>query len=151
MKPFLFRLACVVCLLLSGAAGLMLSLHREHDTTSTLLPATPNGVQTIQTFHYPESFSEQLKHNPHPGEAVFHQYCHSCHDVHPVIPIHAPTVADKAAWRALSKVGMAQLVAISAQGVAAMPARGGCFECTDKQLQQAIVYMMKRAGVDFSD
>jgi len=38
---------------------------------------------------------------------------------------------------------MDTLLKMTIQGVGAMPARGGCFECSDGQLKEAIIYMLK--------
>ncbi|TAL62785.1 MAG: cytochrome c5 family protein, partial [Legionella sp.] len=42
------------------------------------------------------------------------------------------------------KQGAEQLIKHSDEGLNAMPPRGGCFECTDKQLLLAIIILLPK-------
>ncbi|MCW5588067.1 MAG: cytochrome c5 family protein [Legionellales bacterium] len=146
MNKWQHKIMIVLILVASALAGFFLSLflHQTHHQSNFTVPS---DTVVIKTFHYPVSFVEQLKHHPHAGKEIYYQYCHACHAAHPEIAINAPRINDKATWEALSKMGMPQLFQLAAHGVAAMPARGGCFECSDQQLHLAIEYMLSRAQV----
>lgn len=130
---------------LSALLGLSFSWYMHRHQLSSVPSGVPKGTITIKTFHYPISFIDQLKGDPHAGEKIFAAYCHSCHAIHPIIPIHAPRINDRKAWLVIQKQGLKQLTKIAAKGIAAMPARGGCFECSDAQLTMTIRYMIETA------
>ncbi len=124
-------------LILSGLSGFAISLYQHSRTEST------NGdVQLIETFHYPSTFVKQLKGDPNAGQKIFKQFCTSCHGNPPTIDIIAPRIGDKKAWRIRKQMGMPALMKITTMGVGAMPARGGCFECSDEQLRDTIRYIL---------
>ncbi len=133
----------IILLLFSGALGVFVALHTSDPFDfARAKPATPNGVQAIETFHSPAIFVNQLKGDPRAGEKIFREFCATCHAKTPLIDVHAPRINDKKAWDARRRMGMAALLAITANGVAAMPARGGCFECSDAQLRATIQYIL---------
>ena len=144
MKPWMTKITIALIFVMSAIVGLYLS-WKFHRFTPPPPPNAPAGAVTIKTFHYPLSFIQQIKHDPHAGADIYHEYCHSCHAPQPIIPVHAPRVTDKASWLSLDKMGMKQLLKYAANGLAAMPARGGCFECSDHELVLAIRYMSNRA------
>lgn len=131
-KYFLIALV----LLLSGMLGFIFSWQTHHDFKPT------EETKRMETFHYPMTFVKQLEHDPEAGKKIFNQYCTSCHGVHPIIEINAPRIDDVTAWKIRKKLGMKKLLKETSTGVGAMPARGGCFECSDKELKQAIQYML---------
>lgn len=98
--------------------------------------------QTRETFHYPATFVKQLIGDPQAGKKIFKEFCSACHGSPALIDVHAPLLEDKNAWKIKKKLGMKTLLYITIHGTGAMPARGGCFECSDQQLQEAIQYML---------
>jgi len=125
--------------MLSGIAGFLVSLY-QHRSTNSL-----RDVQQIETYHYPATFVRQLQGDPAAGEKIFKQFCTSCHGNPPIIPIKAPRIGDKKAWEIRRKMGMQTLMNLTIMGVGAMPARGGCFECSDTQLRETILYILSRS------
>jgi cytochrome c5 len=132
------RLIFIVILLLSGAGGLLLSLY-QHPRIS------PSEITHIQTFHYPSLFVDQLRGDPQAGKKIFKEFCSACHSQQPTIDINAPRVGDKKVWREKRQWGVDALLAITVKGIGAMPARGGCFECSDEQLRAAVEYMLSES------
>jgi cytochrome c5 len=128
-------LLIIIILLVSGLLGFLLSLHHFQTTT-------PAATQTMQTFHYPTLFVAQLRGDPRAGEKIFKEYCASCHAPTPIIEVSAPRVGDQKAWQFRRQLGIDVLLKITVNGVGAMPARGGCFECSDEQLRETIRYML---------
>lgn len=137
------QLLVILVLLLSGTAGFIFSLH-SHESTDSFTP--PKGVTMIETFHYPAIFAKQLTHDPDAGRKIFNQFCTSCHGKQPIIDIQAPHIGDKNAWDIRKKMGLDILLKITTTGVGAMPARGGCFECTDDELRQTIRYILQESN-----
>lgn len=130
----------IFILLLSGAAGFWVSWFYNQPGT----PASPQvNTQPTQILHYPTVFVDQLKGDKHAGEKIFIQYCSSCHSAKPVIDVKAPRVNDEKAWLFRRQLGIDTLLKTTINGKGAMPARGGCFECSDDQLRAAIQYMLQ--------
>lgn len=61
-----------------------------------------------------------------------------------MISLGAPEIGNERAWGARLKQGMEVLFKHTDEGFNAMPPRGGCFECTDKQLILAIIAMVPK-------
>lgn len=131
------RKFCIIVLLVaSGISGFMFSLYGH----SRLLV---DDIQTIEVAHYPATFVKQLKGDPLAGQKIFQEFCSACHANPPIIDIPAPRIGDKKAWQRRRQMGMPVLLKVTINGIGAMPARGGCFECSDQQLQETILYMLK--------
>lgn len=131
---YLRYMLVVALLALSGAAGFWLSLHR---------PAV--SPQIMETFHSPATLVRQLEGDPDAGQKIFHAFCAACHASPPQIDIDAPRIGDPKAWVERQKWGRKTLLRMTLQGVGAMPARGGCFECSDQQIGQAINYILNNS------
>lgn len=137
-------------LVVAGSGGIYAALHvlgHDKQQVDVIRPADPGSkdAQVIETFHYPAAFSKALAHDPQAGQKVFHAYCASCHGKHAVIPVNAPVIGDKQIWQARRKMGMDNLLKLSLNGFGRMPSRGGCFECTDKQIKLAIQYILDKS------
>jgi cytochrome c5 len=126
----------IIVLLLSGSLGFVFSLYM-HRTTEAVATAQ-------QPMHYPTTFVNQLKGDPDAGRKIYKEYCASCHAENPVIDVKAPRMGDKQAWKKWQNTSEDALLARTLRGVGAMPARGGCFECSDENILQAIRYMKKQ-------
>lgn len=136
MKPATLVLI-ILLFLFSGLLGFSLSwyIHRPNPE-----------VPVIETYHYPASFVKQLKGDPLAGKKIFKEFCTTCHGRQPIIDIPAPRIGDQKIWQALDTIGVDNLLKITVTGKGAMPARGGCFECSDDQLRATIVYMLNESS-----
>lgn len=94
--------------------------------------------------HHPQAFLQSIKGDPKASEKIYQQFCSNCHARHPLISVGAPRVGDKKAWDRRLKDGYAQLLSHSLEGIGLMPARGGCFECSDEEIKMVIDYMIKQ-------
>ncbi len=121
---------------LSGLLGFSLSLYVHGKFNG------PVHLARLQEFHFPATLVKQLEKDPKAGEKIFKEYYTSCHGKKPIIPIPAPLIGDKKAW---NNADPAALLKTTIEGKGAMPARGGCFECSDKQIQQAIQYILNNS------
>jgi len=125
---------------LSGLLGFIFSLYMHRGSPQQ----QKTDIEIIQTFHYPALFVKQLEGDPSAGRKIFKEFCAACHDKQPQIDVRAPRIGDQKAWQARRQWGVSTLLKMTINGVGAMPARGGCFECSDEQLQETIQYMLKQ-------
>jgi len=134
----LFRILLITLLFaLSGVLGIFTYIYFHPEK---------NTVHNRETYHYPASFVKQLKNDKEAGKKIFQEFCASCHAKHPAINVNAPRIGDKKTWNIKRKMGMNHLLKITINGVGAMPARGGCFECSDEQLYQSIEYILQQSS-----
>ncbi len=131
------KIGAIFLLLSAGVLGLFFSVKTH--------PTAIMHVESLRTYHYPASFVQSIQGDAHAGEKIYQQYCVACHAPNPVIDVHAPPRGNQAIWNALSQsLGEEQLWQFTLDGHNAMPARGGCFECSDEQLRQAMLYLREK-------
>lgn len=92
--------------------------------------------------HHPQVLLDSIRGTPKEGESIVQHYCSNCHAKKPLLAMGAPKIGDTAAWSIRLKQGFARLFQHTEEGINAMPARGGCFECTDEQLRLAIFALL---------
>lgn len=100
---------------------------------------------TIPAFadsHRPEDFLKEITGKKNEGEQILQHFCSNCHAEKPVIQLGAPRTQSLDDWLPRIKKGGDLLFKNSSEGINAMPPRGGCFECSDKQLVLAILAML---------
>jgi cytochrome c5 len=73
------------------------------------------------------------------GEQIYKQACMACHAVGVA---GAPKSGDKAAWGPALATGMDTMVANAIKGKGVMPARGGLASASDKDISDAVHYMV---------
>lgn len=124
----------ILLLIIAGGLGFYCALKN--------MPPKSAPIVSMRTYHYPASFVSGLKNDPKAGMKIYREYCAACHAPQPMIEINAPAKGNKALWQALNQsLGEAGLWQYTLMGHNAMPARGGCFECSDEQLRQAMQYL----------
>lgn len=102
------------------------------------------SINTWAASHHPQEFLKSVAGSPHEGEQIVQHYCAMCHAQKPLIQLGAPTVGKVSDWSPRIKLGIDQLFKHADEGLNAMPARGGCFECSDRQLMLAIKAMLPK-------
>lgn len=95
-------------------------------------------------FHHPQAFAKALKQEKDPGAKVYQQFCANCHATDPLVPLNAPRFREKSDWQARLKQSSDLMFKHVNEGLNLMPARGGCFECTDDELKAAIQYLLPK-------
>lgn len=73
------------------------------------------------------------------GEQVYKAKCFACHNSGAG---GAPKLGDAAAWKALSKKGVDDLIATVKKGAGIMPPNGGCGDCSDTEMKATVKYML---------
>lgn len=89
--------------------------------------------------------SEKPKHEQtggSKGEEIYQQYCSVCHNTGAA---GAPKLGDKTAWDPRIKLGIKTLYNNAIHGIGAMPAKGTCTSCTDKDIELTVDYMVRAA------
>ncbi|WP_131781443.1 c-type cytochrome [Legionella gresilensis] len=97
---------------------------------------------SLAVTHQPEVFLTKIRGQQDEGQQIVQHFCANCHAEKPLIELGAPKIGVLMDWEIRMKQGFTKVFAHTAEGLGAMPARGGCFECTDKQLQLAILAML---------
>ncbi|MDP3704479.1 MAG: c-type cytochrome [Legionellaceae bacterium] len=92
--------------------------------------------------HHPQELLNKISGSKTEGQRIVQHYCAMCHAVKPLIPLGAPRIGEASDWKLRLKQGSKRLFKHTDEGLNAMPARGGCFECTDHQLMLAILAML---------
>lgn len=92
--------------------------------------------------HHPQTFLNEISGSKDEGKRIVQHYCAMCHAEKPLVQLGAPTEKSLTAWELRLKQGMDVLFKHTEEGFNAMPARGGCFECTDEQLKLAITELL---------
>lgn len=94
--------------------------------------------------HHPQEFLKSIKGSKTEGEQIYQHFCVNCHSQKPLIAIGAPRIAEEGDWKIRMKAGLDELFKHTDEGMNGMPPRGGCFECSDKQLWLAIDYLVPK-------
>lgn len=92
--------------------------------------------------HHPQDFLKEVRGLPDEGQQIANHYCANCHATRPLIELGAPKIGQASDWEPRLKAGLELLFQQADAGINAMPARGGCFECSDEQLKLAILALL---------
>lgn len=79
---------------------------------------------------------------PRSGDAVYNGACLACHASGAA---GAPKVGDVVEWKSRIAKGQVALVKNAINGINAMPAKGMCMDCSDKEIEAAVVYMIDQS------
>ena len=101
-----------------------------------------NTIVAWGATHHPQEFLKQISGSHDEGEKIVQHYCVNCHAFRPLISLGAPRIGQSVDWKPRIKRGLDVLFKHTDEGLNAMPARGGCFECSDAQLMLAILSML---------
>lgn len=78
-----------------------------------------------------------------PGEKIYEAYCAVCHRAGVA---GAPKFRVEADWQSkLDEKGLDGLTISAIKGIRAMPPKGTCTECSEKDIKQAIEYMLPQS------
>ena len=94
--------------------------------------------------HHPQEFLKSIEKDTHQIQKIYQQFCANCHSKKPLIPLGAPLLGDHKAWEKRLLQGEGAVLEHSLNGIGLMPARGGCFECSDEQIKLIIHYMINQ-------
>lgn len=72
------------------------------------------------------------------GKEIYDTSCASCHNIGVA---NAPKLSNKKDWTPRIKQGIKNMIASAIKGKGAMPARGGCGNCSDTDMNKVVTYM----------
>lgn len=75
-----------------------------------------------------------------PGQNTYKRVCSGCHQVGIA---GCPKYGDRTAWGPRLKKGVEMMVKNAINGINAMPAKGGCMDCSDEEIELSVKYMLK--------
>lgn len=101
--------------------------------------------QTYAATHNPQQFLDEIRGSKDEGEQIIQQFCASCHATKPMIELGAPKINQMNDWIPRVPQGLHSLIKHVEEGFGAMPARGGCFECSDLQLRLAVLALLPKS------
>lgn len=107
------------------------------------------STYVLAASHNPQQFLDSIKGLPNEGAQIVEHFCATCHAAKPMIELGAPTSKNSQNWNNRAQQGLDVLLLHTLEGFGAMPARGGCFECSDAQLQEAILFMLPESAKKF--
>lgn len=81
------------------------------------------------------------------GEEVFNAVCTACHTSG---ALGAPKFGNSGDWSKRIAQGYDTLIKHAAEGIRAMPARGGAADLSDAELARAVAYMANSGGAKFT-
>jgi cytochrome c5 len=99
-------------------------------------------ISSLAATHQPQVFLDKIKGTSEEGAQIVSHFCSSCHAIKPIIPLGAPRINNAEDWKLRVDQGLKTLLKHLEEGLGAMPARGGCFECSDEQLFLAVLAML---------
>ncbi len=73
------------------------------------------------------------------GKTIYSEHCARCHFQGQA---NAPVVGDTSAWDQRLEQGLSILYSHAINGYGAMPAKGLCMQCSDHDIEQAVLYML---------
>jgi cytochrome c5 len=82
------------------------------------------------------------------GEQIYKAVCTSCHAAG---VLGAPTTGDSAQWAPRLGKGLQGLAASVANGLGAMPPKGGAADLTDTEVLRATAYLANTGGGNFTE
>jgi len=83
--------------------------------------------------------SETASSGPRSGSEVYDAVCMACHTTGAA---GAPVIGDAGAWAPRVDQGMETLISHAINGFNAMPAKGGCANCPDEEIQAAVEHIV---------
>ncbi|MCG2580771.1 MAG: c-type cytochrome [Marinobacter sp.] len=86
--------------------------------------------------------AEEASSGPRSGDEVYGAVCMACHDTGAA---GAPKKGDTAAWGSRIDKGLETLVDHAINGFNAMPAKGGCSNCPDEEIEAAVEYLVSES------
>ena len=101
-----------------------------------------NNFSVHADTHRPQDFLNKVKGSKDEGAQIYQHYCVNCHAQKPIIPLGAPRFGETSDWSERLNQNIEVFFQHTEEGLNAMPARGGCFECSDEQLALALVEML---------
>lgn len=101
------------------------------------------GMAALVACSEPGDPGADAQSEAHPGAGTYKMFCIACHKLG---ISGAPQIGNEEAWKERASTGMERLLARTIEGIPpAMPSKGGCLQCSEEQLRDAIDYMLDQS------
>lgn len=134
------RLALSVVAILGAALLTACGKSKDVDPETT--------ASLIQPVARVEIARVEVKPGSRTGEQIYQAICTGCHAGG---LLDAPKTGDAAGWADRLAKGLEANVASAINGIGAMPPRGGGADLTDTEVERAVVYLLNKAGGNFTE
>lgn len=102
-------------------------------------------IKPIGSVHLTEGAELESSTKPKLGkDAGAKRYKVTCYICHDTGASGAPKLGEKASWAPRIKAGKETLYKHVIEGFNAMPAKGGCLNCSDEEIQMTVDYMLQK-------
>lgn len=129
--------------LISGGDVLGPMLEVNHDSLKYLSQEDLESIATyLKTVKSEMPPAPKSSSGAGAGKGIYEQYCIGCHGTGAG---GAPKVGDGQSWAAKIALGMPELYKNAIHGIEGMPPKGNCISCTDKQIEDAVDYMVDKS------
>lgn len=118
--------------------------HVNQDTDDVQSKVVAERIKPVGEVKVIDANAPKVEKN---GEAVFNAVCTACHTSG---ALGAPKFGNKGDWAGRIGQGFDALVKNAANGIRAMPARGGAADLSDAELARAVAYMANSGGAKFT-
>lgn len=112
------------------------------DNSLSAIEKRIKPIGNVKVVPTPTSTTTQVSIKTIPGESTYNQYCVACHSSGAA---GAPKFGDTAAWEPRTSKGIQSLYQSALHGYKIMPPKGGCLNCTDDQIKNAVDYMVSKS------
>ncbi|MDI9246465.1 c-type cytochrome [Marinobacter sp. CHS3-4] len=138
MKTVVAKALAVVLLGFGLTAGAVMA-SVEDEIRSRIAPV---GTVCVQGEDCGESAApaQTASSGPRSGSEVYSSACAACHDTGAA---GAPKKGDAGAWSPRIDKGLETLVTHAINGFNAMPAKGGCGNCSDEEIELAVEHLVE--------
>lgn len=125
--------------------ALLLTIYSLGYTALSRQERINNRIKPLGTVYLTEGAQLDLSIKPKLGkDAGIKRYKVSCYICHDTGAAGAPKLGVKEAWSKRLKKGKETLYAHAIKGLNGMPAKGGCLNCSDKEIQMSVDYMLQK-------
>jgi cytochrome c5 len=102
-------------------------------------------IKPMNSIHLTEGAELASSAKPTLGkDAGIKRYKASCYICHDTGASGAPRIGDKSTWGTRIKAGKDSLYKHAIEGINAMPAKGGCLNCSDEEIKMTVDYMLQK-------
>lgn len=103
-----------------------------------------NRIKPIGSVYLSEGAQLEMMTKPKLGkDAGIKRYKSTCYICHDTGASGAPKLGDKATWTTRLKQSKETLYTHVLNGFNAMPAKGGCLNCSDEEIKMSVDYMLQ--------
>jgi len=122
-------------------SGSFADISGSLDEKSTIERIKPVGEVNVEGGPAKSELANQATSPADVGQQHYENICKMCHESGLA---GAPKFGDKKDWAPRVAEGIETLVKHALEGYKAMPAKGGCMDCSDEDIKKTVEYMVSK-------